>query len=109
MAGTDHRHAKDVGKILLGALQDLKHIRGELDGCYREPGSDAAPAAAVIDRCVASSGEIAPISDNPLSRDENGVGPLRRRLACFFLFLHSLSFVNFGARKRNLLEEGEGS
>lgn len=56
MAGVDHRHAKDVGKILLGALQDLKHVRAELDGSYREPGSDAAPAAAVIDRCVASFG-----------------------------------------------------
>ena len=52
MAGNDHRHAKDVGRILLGALQDLKHIRGELDGSYRAPGSDVAPAAAVIDRCV---------------------------------------------------------
>ena len=52
MAGTDHRHAKDVGKILLGALQDLKHIRGELDGSHRGPGGDAVPAAAVIDRCV---------------------------------------------------------
>ena len=48
----DHRHAKDVGKILLGALQDLKHIRHELDGSYGAPGGDTAPAAAVVDRCV---------------------------------------------------------
>jgi|AntAceMinimDraft_11_1070367.scaffolds.fasta_scaffold60398_1 hypothetical protein len=51
MAGaTDHRHAKDVGKILLGALQDLKHFRTELDGTFRHGGTDAGPGAAAVDR-----------------------------------------------------------